>query len=259
MSLRRIGQNSVLITAAVLSQFVFAAVTHAGLTIDLRLPDGSKLLDPSHFGPGSKIPVNVYAVVTGNDVGVEGFKSAHGAFITTQTVPGSLRGRILPAGDLDQATFTTVLPAIDPYTAQAATRGASKDIPPPGQSTVDGVIDLGDVVNRSDLGDLVVFRAPSLQVNSGTVIPNGREFHIGRVDIEIQELNVGETTVNWYFRRTLSGGPAETAALFRVDGANALGTDDISSGAPIVIGIPEPATLALAALAAAIVRRRPRA
>lgn len=243
-----------------LSLLLLPHVAFAGLTIDLRLANGGGdrkwFLPP--FENGAKIPIDVYAIVTGEpgNAGIEGFQSAQGAFVATQIEPGSIRGRILPAGDLDQATFSVTLPALDPFTAQGAQRGASKEI-----GAADGIIDLGDTLNRGDLGDLVVFRAPNLQVTSGTVIPNGREFKIGHIEFEMEEFRGPGATINWQFRRTPAGGPSDMAALFRQDGVNRTGLDQIGSGRPIVITwIPEPATLAWAALAAAAaLRRRPRA
>lgn len=237
-------------TFAVLGAFALpvflAASTHAGLTIDLRIPTG----DPKGLvavTPGQRVPIDVYAVVTGTSTGVEGLGSLQGAFIGTGNF---VTGRIVPAGDLDEATFTITLPAVAPFNGNGSQPGASKYIGP-----ADGVIDLGDTTNRSDLGDLVVFRANSMQVTSGTVIPDGREFRIGRVEFVVEGATGGEPTIiNWAFRRGPGGEPVEAAALFRQDGAVVNGTGQIGAGAPIVFA-PEPAAFSLMTLAALTLRR----
>ena len=222
-----------------------SGVTHAGLVVDLRLPEGGKTMDVSSVPAGTRVPIDVYAVVTGTGDGVEGYKSMHGSFISSLS-PGTAgaAGAILPAGDLDEATFTMTLAAITPYNGNGATPGQSKEIGEP-----DGILDLGDEVNRSDLGELVVFRANSMQVTSGTIIPNGREFRLGRIELLLEDVpDSGEIAINWGFRRTPDGGPAESAALWRQDGAVWNGTGDIGSGAPVVFVVPEPTSFALVAL-----------
>ena len=70
-------------------------------------------------------------------------------------------------------------------------------------------MDLGDVVNRSDLGELIVFRANSMQVTSGAVIPDGREYRIGRVEFVVgSNATTGDAVLNWQFRRGPGGEPA---------------------------------------------------
>lgn len=230
---------------------VFVTVpAQAGLTIDLRLPTGDpKFPFPFPF-PGNRIPIDVYAIVTGTSSGIEGFQSAQGAFVGV----GDLAGSIVPAGDLDEATFTTTLPAIAPFNGNGAQPGASKRI-----TGADPVIDLGDTPNRSDLGDLVVFRANSMQVTSGAVIPDGREFKIGRIEF-VMEGGGFCATINWVFRRGPGGEAAEAAALFRQDGVIGNGTGAIASGAPITIICPEPSCFVMfaACTATLVVRRRTR-
>ena len=235
--------------AFALPVFLTAAAAHGGLVIDLRLPSGdSKIVNALTLQPGTRVPIDVFAVVTGTSTGVEGFQSAQGAFIGMGGFP---TGRIVPAGDLDEATFTVTLPALAPYNGNGAQAGASKHIGP-----VDGVMDLGDTPNRSDLGDLVVFRANSMQVTSGTVIPDGREFRIGRVEFVVEGFQLaGPTAVNWTFRRGPGGESVESAALFRQDGAVMNGTGPIAVGAPILFYPPEPVSLSVIAMGALALRR----
>lgn len=232
-----------LIAAALLVGF--PSFARGGLVVDLRLAEtGVKQMIVTGADVGRRIPINIYAVVTGSDPDAsEGFASAMGSFISSRDPNGGVLGQIHPAGDLDAATLTTVLPAISPYNHQG-TRGESKDIPLPGDSIGDGVIDLGDPVRRADVGQLVAFNAPSLQVTSGTVVPNGREFHLGRVEFEVGVIQgLGDTAIQWYFRQSPDGGPAVEAAHFRQDGLILQGlTGEIGIGAPVRFTVvPEPA------------------
>jgi len=229
-----------------------ANTADAGLTIDLRLTNGGgKTLDISSLAAGSKIPIDIYATVTGTATGVEGFQSAQGAIVGN----GNVVGQILPAGDLDEATFEVTLPALDPFVGNGAQRGESKHI-----GVTDGIVDLGDITNRGeDLGNLVVFRANSMQVTSGAVIPDGREFKIGHIEFLLEQVPTqGQAAINFAFRRGPTGEAVQSAALFRQDGAVANGTGDVNVGAPVTLIVPEPGTFGLAALGAVglLARRR---
>lgn len=229
-----------------------ANTADAGLTIDLRLPSGDPKL--AVVTPGQKVPIDIYAVVTGTAAGIEGFQSAQGAIIGTGGPTGAIPGTTEPAGDLDEATFTVTLPALSPFNGNGAQPGAKKSI-----SGADPVMDLGDVTNRSDLGDLIVFRANSMQVTSGAVIPDGREFRIGRVEYVVgQNASAGEAVLNWVFRKGPGGEAAEAAALFRQDGAVGNGSGAIAAGTPVTLVIPEPGVLGTLAVGAVglLARRR---
>jgi hypothetical protein len=225
----------------------------AGLVIDPRLAEtGDKQFVMTPADVGRRIPINVYAVVTGSDpTATEGFNFAVGSFISERDANGGVLGQIDPAGDLDTTTFETVLPAISPYNNISAQRGASRDIPLPGASSGDGVIDLGDDVRRgNDIGQqLVAFNSSTTQVGSGAVIPNGREFHIGRIEFEISEIQgFGETAIHWFFRQNLDGSQSVNAASFRQDGVNFNGSGDTAAGAPVLFVVPELTSFALVAL-----------
>src|SRR5688572_18256473 len=127
-NMRRITcmQTMAALWALVLTMFLTAPAAQAGLTIDLRIPTG----DPKGLvavTPGQRVPIDVYAVVTGTSTGVEGLGSLQGAFIGTGNF---VTGRIVPAGDLDEATFTITLPAISPFNGNGSQPGASKHIGP---------------------------------------------------------------------------------------------------------------------------------
>jgi hypothetical protein len=242
-----------------------ASVARADLVIDLRTPSPcEKWPILSHSSIGTRIPIDVFAVVTGS-VGpnaAEGLQSVQGAFITDRV---SIRGRLLPAGDLDAAEETTVLPARSPFNNLGATPGDRKSIPAPRFGLTDSVTDLGDVPARNDLGSLVVFRADNMQLSGGAIpIPNGREYHIGRIELEVFDLGDGGSigTLNWYFRTHPNGEAADEAVLFRQDGVDYSGlTGTYRAGAPILLGgyCPEPTAVSVFAVAAvAFAKRRAR-
>jgi hypothetical protein len=238
-----------------------ASNADAGLVIDLRLPSAlsSDRKTLTNFPLMPKIPIDIYAVVTGTDTAVEGFQSVQGAILTEGR---GMTGRILPAGDLDSGTESIVLPARAPFNNLGAAPGGQKHIAPPG-SSADDVLDLGDVPARSDLGDLIVFRSGNMQLSGGaTPIPDGREYRIGTVELEITGFQgPPETRINWYFRTLPSGGPVDEAVLFRQDGVNYFGnTGSYSAGSPIFIGaIPEPGVFGgVAIVAGMLVGRRGR-
>jgi hypothetical protein len=226
-----------------------ANTADAGLTIDLRLPTGDA--KNATVTAGQKVPIDIYAIVTGatGNAGIEGFQSAQGALIGTGTLPGT----ITPAGDLDEATFAITLPALAPYNGNGAQAGVSKSL-----TGADPVMDLGDTTNRgADLGDLVVFRANGMQVTSGAIIPDGREFKIGRIEYVVGQ-GSGEALLNFAYRRGPSGEASDAAALFRQDGATGNGSGAIAVGAPVLLVVPEPGVIGTLALGAIglLARRR---
>ena len=94
----------------------------AGLVIDLRLPSAvsTDLKTLTNFPLIPKIPIDIYAIVTGTDSVAEGFQSVQGAILTDGH---GMTGRILPAGDLDAGTETMVVPARAPFNNLGATPG----------------------------------------------------------------------------------------------------------------------------------------
>jgi hypothetical protein len=194
----------------------FAGNAEAGLTIDLRFPQGAILTE------------------------------GHG-----------MAGRIIPAGDLDAGTETMVLPARAPFNNLGATPGGQKHIPQPGRAA-DDIVDLGDVPARTDLGDLIAFRAGNMQLSGGaTPIPNGREYRIGTVEFEVTALQGVGQSINWFFRTAPGGGPVDEAVIYREDGVDYYGnTGNYSAGRPLVFPIPEPRIAGCAAACVAVLSTR---
>jgi len=244
---------------------------------------------------GQIFMIDIVATVRGKNTSSQddALQSIHGnvrAWADPQATQGALKqGHFVPFGAMD-VSGTIQLFGNDPYNGSGSQNGKSQDLPP-----ADGVIDQGSLPN-DQVFDYVVLRAakPIQYLQIGTKPPykpnpawfidgvnsNGlpdagfqtafdpagvvANAPMGTMLLYADQLNSsGTTLVNWLPRLDASGAIAVSAASWSEDGvANQQSPYSypgaFSTGAPVELIIPEPASLSVLALGALglLARRR---
>ena len=212
------------------------AAVEAALVIDVRAvsADGGGMVNnPKWVTPGavgSTITFNVFAMMTGNngDTSDEGIVSVAGSFLTTDGGAGT-RGHL--------AAFRS--PGM---MGTGGSNGVQIDL------DGDGDLDVGSNNNASANN---FFSARSL---TAPFPQSGPEVQIGTFTMTVtRQVFFPETLVNFRPRN------ATTAGSWFEDGTQ-ITSANFSAGAPVFVGIPEPATAALGAapLALGLLARRRR-
>jgi hypothetical protein len=247
MGIMNTRHNGLGLFFALLVLAVMGCAAWGNLVIDLRLP-ASVSADPKHLelttSTPSSVEVDIFARITGaaGNSAPESFRSVMGSFKTPDIGGGgALRGSILPFG-------TQTIPAIAPFNDPGSSRGASLDL------DGDGDLDLGSF-NADAAANFVSIRTGNLpkQYEPGLGTPlsdGGVEFLIGRLQLDVTSILVGQTEMNYYVRRNADGTPAESGALWFEDSGLSKTplNGNLLAGAPIVFssqGVPEPTSVLL--------------
>jgi hypothetical protein len=222
------------ISTALLSGAAIAglgATASAGLMVDVRATGATggavlvnnKLVNVANAAAGDTVTFDVFALVSGNNANPndEGLVNVFGSYLSNG---GGLRGN-------SQAT-------VNPnFRASGFSNGFMQDL------DGDGDLDVGSNTNGSATN---YFNA---RVNTAPTPAPGPTHLIGSVTLTVSSLNAsgGDTLFNYRPRF------ASTAGSWFEDGSATgtaqQGASSIQSGAPVVLQVPEPATLGLAAIA----------
>jgi hypothetical protein len=204
----------------------------AGLTYDLRVTGGGNTAYVT--ATGQVVSMDLFAVVTGVGAGVEGFQNGFGAISSSQG--GNITGNLSAS-------------LVNTFKASGSTTGVSQDF------DSDGDMDLGSKFNNYST-DLLFARAGSMQT-AGTPIANGMEFKLATISFTVTGIVSGSdfTPITLSYRVPTFSQPLEIAALWTADGvaqnSNGMGGGTApSSGAIVLVAVPEPSSLALVGLAA---------
>lgn len=220
MPLRVINRRAGMVLAgALLAGFV--SQSGAALVYDIRLPGGGKDVVAS---VGSVVNFEIHAVIDAGGAGAESFTNGYLKLLSTGAAKGNLTAA-LAAG----------------FDAGGSSSGAQADL------DGDGDLDVGSNNNGSATG---WFFARSSQA-----VP-GNDILIGTGSFTVT--GAGDKAEINAFGRTKSGATI-IPALWAEDGVNKVVSTGgaISGGAPLVVRIPEPASLSLVALGAmALLGRR---
>ena len=225
------------------------STAEASLIIDVRVASGNA--KSVTVTPGQVVQLNVYGIVTGsNATADEGLQTVQGSFVSTLNSGGSAIGNF------------SAFAATSPFNGTVQT-GVVQDIN--GQNGLDVGGKNATVANDplSIAGDYVSARSSVITTNDVTANP---EFLLGTLQWTVSSIPAsGSTTLNFVPRLSLAspGGPLNTAALWREDGASRNPTSStFAAGTPVTVAVPEPGTAAVAGIAAGLgllARRRQRA
>jgi hypothetical protein len=250
-----------------------ASVASAKIVVDIRQDiTNAKEFQPTLADLNKPIILNVFAQVTSPDTATSGtnFKetlaSIHGALGSA----GPARGTIAPhyfypnpdTGD----PVGPLTPFGDPFNdkvsfnGSASQNGLSQDI------DGDGDIDLGGKPGDG-VANWIVFRTDKKNMGWATGQGNklnnfgGVEFQLGQVTFTPTAFGLVNTLVDFRIRSDASGKTVKEAGLWTEDGTGASSLRDGSSGAlefsPFtILPIPEPATLSMLGLGAAMLLGR---
>jgi hypothetical protein len=229
---------------------VTASRANAGLMVDLRavsvngqpLSGGSNAKFVEVVG-GDVVTIDIVAVTSGtNALNDEMFQSVVGVF---RSSTGGLLGNM--------STSTT---------AQFSSSGAQNGVP--ADVDGDGDLDIGQGPNTANADAGTVFSARSAVQEEGTIIPGNpgaESFLIGQMTFTVGgSANAGQATVlDFLNRKNVNGTNNLQYGNWIEDGAPRNPTNGLVSGGSLQIAaVPEPASLALAAVASLglLARRR---
>lgn len=235
-----------------------ATSANASLLIDLQIAGGGKTKDVQR---GDVVSIDVFATTRGANTTStnDGFQSLQGSFKLTG---GTIGSQIVPTGDpvLDPVSGEPIPGqnyfAIAPFADNGATNGKKQNLDQGDQNEDWG----GAPTDATGIGDFLAFRAASMQRSGGTVVPGdatgpaGRMFKIGSFNVTVGDATGdGRLSVNFYPRLLTNGNKAQSTALWNEDtltGAKDGVSGDLQVGAPVVLVVPEPASLATLGIAA---------
>jgi hypothetical protein len=212
---------------------------------------------------GQVVTLDLYAVLNGDD-GTrtnDGFQRTNGSFASSNGgLTGTFRG--------DAGTANTQQNNVSPFKGTTALSGRSSDL------DGDGDLDVGSLVTSGSVSPFPWFEAISdtnTTAQFGTGAGDVLEQLIGQILFTVTG-NSGLTSLNYIPRfRTDGGASGPRLNLFNLDGSayvvNSLGagtkngtsivSGTLSVGEPVVLALPEPASLGLLGIgAAALLRRR---
>jgi hypothetical protein len=250
-----------------------ASVASAKIVVDIR-QDVTNAKEVLFTGADLNKPItlNIFAQVTGTGTDTSGtaFKetlaSLNGALVTT----GPTKGKIAPnyfypnpdTGD----PVGPLTPFGDPFNdkvsfnGSASQNGLSQDI------DNDGDLDLGGRVGDG-IANWIVFRTDKKNMGwatgQGTKLDlvGGVEFQVGQVTFTPSAFGGADTLVDFRVRSEIPGKPLKETALWTEDGTGPTSLRDGSNGViesnPFkILPIPEPATLSMLGLGAAMLLGR---
>jgi hypothetical protein len=221
-----------------------ASKSNASLTIDMRATSATGstvVLDAKHVTPGGAgdvINFEIWGLVPGHDADAtnDGILSFAGSLLSSDVGTGSTHGPLLAVRD-------------PRFTANSSSNGTQTDL--------DGDGDL-DVGSNNDVDAASGFFIGRASTAPDPVI--GNQLLIGTASLTMGQVNpLGLTNVNFRYRGSVNGDQSIASWLEDGQWHFHFGAGDYHVGAPVMIGVPEPAgiaTVMAGALVATRFRRR---
>lgn len=239
------SKSHMFLALAAAATLATASLASAALTIDLRVLDGSAV-SPTPKAvtvtkPGDVVQLGLFATVTGaNSVATDdGVQSFYGSIVSTLTGNGAA------TGDMSAVTL------LAPFNGSLSSPGTVQNVN--GQPG----LDVGSADN-SNSANFLFARSSSLTPGTSTT-SGSTEFLVATLNWTVTSVPAGGTTVLEFLART-----GTTVATWREDNANKAPINGTYAvGSPITVTtaavVPEPAALASALPALALLTRRRRA
>ncbi len=184
--------------------------------VDVRLPDGGKLINLSNLKKNQIIKLELWATVFGKNTNNtdDALQSLIGSFTSTNVSGGATRGGLTAS-------------ILGPFNAMASNVGASVDL------DGDGDRDIGSK-NASLPDGFFAVRSNTLN-RAGKGVAGGRSYHIGDLQFTVSELLQTGTVAKGATEINFRPRAASTQGVWMEDGVCLIGNGGLSAGAPVVV------------------------